>query len=189
MNTKRTDAARIGTIWTIGHSTRALADFLDLLDAWQIATIADVRRFPGSRKHPQFGQQALAQALAARRIDYVWMPDLGGRRRAAPDSPNTAWRNAGFRGYADYMSSAPFALALSRLLELASASRTALMCAESLWWRCHRALIADALCVRGIEVVHILDAQHSTVHPMTQPARIVDGQLSYVESGAPRGLF
>ena len=87
------------------------------------------------------------------------------------------------------MSSAPFALALSRLLELAGGSRTALMCAESLWWRCHRALIADALCVRGIEVVHILDAQHSTVHPMTQPARIVDGQLSYVESGAPRGLF
>lgn len=148
-----------------------------------------MRCFTGSRKYPQYGQQALTQALAARRIDYAWLPDLGGRRRPLPDSPNTAWRNVGFRGYADYMSSAPFAQALSRVLELAGGSRTALMCAESLWWRCHRALIADALCVRGIEVVHILDAQHSTVHPMTQPAHIVDGQLSYAANGVSGALF
>jgi len=105
---------------------------------------------------------------------------MGGRRRASPDSPNTAWRNASFRGYADYMSSTEFALGLVELLQLASTARTAMMCAEALWWRCHRSMIADALYVRAIEVVHILDAKHNVVHPMTSPARIVRGKLSYV---------
>jgi hypothetical protein len=111
---------------------------------------------------------------------------MGGRRRASPDSPNTAWRNASFRGYADYMSSTEFALGLVELLQLASTARTAMMCAEALWWRCHRSMIADALCARAIEVVHILDAKYNVVHPMTSPARIVRGKLSYC-SGARTG--
>ncbi len=171
--------AEAATIWTIGHSTRPIEEFLDLLQTYRVEAVADVRRFPGSRKHPQYGQRALALALGTRGVAYEWLEALGGRRPASADSPNTAWRNAAFRGYADYMASAAFAQGMTQLLELASGSRTALMCAEAVWWRCHRSLIADALCVRGIEVVHILDARHSTVHPMTQPARIVDGRLSY----------
>ena len=166
-------------IWTIGHSTRPLGEFLSLLATSHIKAIADVRSFPGSRKYPQYGKEVLAATLAEQPIAYHWLPALGGRRRVSPDSPNTAWRNASFRAYADYMSSTEFAKGLGQLLELASKARTAMMCAEAVWWRCHRSMIADALCVRNIEVVHILDAKHSTVHPMTSPARIVRGKLSY----------
>src|SRR5665811_1795025 len=167
------------TIWTIGHSTRPIEEFLGLLTGARIKVIADVRSFPGSRKYPQYGKEALAATLAAHAIGYHWLPALGGRRRVSPDSPNTAWRNASFRGYADYMASAEFAQGLVQLLERARKSRTAMMCAEAVWWRCHRSMIADALCVRGIEVMHILDAKHSVVHPMTSPARIVRGRLTY----------
>ena len=166
-------------IWTIGHSTRPIEEFLDLLAAARIQTIADVRSFPGSRKYPQYGKETLAATLAAHSIGYHWLQALGGRRRVSPDSPNTAWRNPSFRGYADYMSSTEFERALAQLLKVASKARTAIMCAEAVWWRCHRSMIADALCVRGIEVVHILDAKHSMVHPMTAPARIVRGELTY----------
>lgn len=167
------------TIWTIGHSTRPIEEFLGLLTAAGIQTIADVRSFPGSRKYPQYGKESLAAKLGQHAIRYHWLQALGGRRRASPDSPNTAWRNASFRGYADYMSSAEFQHGLTQLLTMASKARTAIMCAEAVWWRCHRSMIADALCVRGIEVVHILDAKHSKVHPMTAPARIVGGELTY----------
>jgi uncharacterized protein (DUF488 family) len=168
------------TIWTIGHSTRPIGEFLGLLCAARIDIVADVRSFPGSRKYPQYGKEALATTLAAHGIGYEWLPALGGRRRVAPDSPNTAWRNASFRGYADYMSSPEFAQGLGQLIQLASQGRTAIMCAEALWWRCHRSMIADALSVRGIEVVHILGAKTSVVHPMTAPARVVGGALTYV---------
>ena len=167
------------TIWTIGHSTRAIEEFLSLLAGSRIEAIADVRSFPGSRRYPQYGRDALAATLAAHAIGYHWLPALGGRRKASPDSPNTAWRNASFRGYADYMSSAEFAQGLAELSEVSNKARTTIMCSEALWWRCHRSMIADALCVRGIKVVHILDAKHSVVHPMTSPARIVGGVLSY----------
>jgi uncharacterized protein (DUF488 family) len=176
---KSAQQADAATIWMIGHSTRPIEEFLELLQTYRVETIADVRSFPGSRKYPHYGQQALAANLAAHGMGYAWLPALGGRRRASPDSPNTAWRNAAFRGYADYMASAAFEQGMTQLLDLAGNSRTALMCAEAVWWRCHRSLIADALCVRGIEVVHVLDARHGTPHPMTQPARIVDGRLSY----------
>jgi len=172
-------SSRTQTIWTIGHSTRPIEEFVDILAAFRIENIADVRRFPGSRNSPQYGQERLAAALAGNAIGYIWLQALGGRRRPLPDSANRAWRNAAFRGYADYMASEPFEEAFTRLLEIGSASRTAIMCAEAVWWRCHRSLIADALCVRGIEVVHIMDAKHSTVHPMTKPARVVDGRLTY----------
>jgi uncharacterized protein (DUF488 family) len=167
------------TIWTIGHSTRPIEEFLGLLVGSCIAVIADVRSFPGSRKYPQYGREALAATLGAHGIDYHWLPALGGRRRVLPDSPNTAWRNASFRGYADYMASEQFAQGLVQLLEVSGKAPAAMMCSEAVWWRCHRSMIADALCVRGIEVVHILDAKHCVVHPMTSAARVVGGALSY----------
>ena len=175
------------TIWTIGHSTRPIEEFLGLLTEYRIETIADVRSFPGSRKYPQYGKEALALTLAEHAIGYHWLQILGGRRRVSPDSSNSAWRNASFRGYADYMAGAEFAQGLDQLLELACKTHTAIMCAEAVWWRCHRSMIADALRVRGVEVVHILDAKHAVLHPMTQPARIVDGRLTYVaaENDAP----
>lgn len=175
-------------IWTIGHSTRPIDGFLGLLDEFRIEAIVDVRRFPGSRKYPQYGTDALAATLATHAIGYRWLEALGGRRRVAPDSPNTAWRNASFRGYADYMASAEFAQGLAELLDLASRSRTAVMCAEAVWWRCHRSMISDVLTVRGIEVIHILDAKHAVEHPMTAPARIVGGVLTYAMEDQPLPL-
>jgi uncharacterized protein (DUF488 family) len=168
------------TVWTIGHSTRPLTTFLALLAHYQVEAVADVRRFPGSRRQPQYAQAALRSALAEHAIVYHWFAALGGRRRPRPDSPNVVWRNASFRGYADYIASAEFAEGLSELLDVTARLRTAIMCAEAVWWRCHRALIADVLCVRGIKVVHIIDETHAVVHPYTSPARIVQGRLSYV---------
>ncbi len=170
-------------IWTIGHSTRSIESFLSLLAGSGIQAIADVRSFPGSRKYPQYGRETLAATLVAHSIGYHWLPALGGRRKPTPDSPNTAWRNASFRAYADYMSTPEFAQGLDQLLEVSSRGRTAIMCSEAVWWRCHRSMIADALSVRGIEVVHILDATHSVVHPMTSAAAIVGGVLSYAIAG------
>jgi uncharacterized protein (DUF488 family) len=167
------------TIWTIGHSTRSIEEFLSLLVESRVEVIADVRSFPGSRKFPQYNKEALAASLPAQAIGYHWLPELGGRRRASPDSPNIAWRNASFRGYADYMATTEFAQGLLQLLDVANKARTAIMCSEAVWWRCHRSMIADALIVRGIEVLHILDAKHTVVHPMTSPARIVGGALTY----------
>ncbi len=178
----------MATIWTIGHSTHPLEKFLGLLDGYGIKAVADVRRFPGSRRYPQFAQDALEQTLPAHGIGYRWLPKLGGRRRVLPDSPNTGWRNASFRGYADYLASGEFAEGLHELLAFAAPQPTTLMCAEVLWWRCHRSLIADVLRCRGVEVIHILDAVHSTVHPFTSPARIVDGELSYAADASSGSL-
>jgi len=172
------------TIWTIGHSTRTLEEFLGLLVEYRIEAIADVRRFPGSRRYPYFASDALAASLPTHGIAYQWMPRLGGRRKVQPGSPNTAWRNASFQGYADYIATTEFAEGLAELLALAANQRTAMMCAEAVWWRCHRSIIADVLKLRGIEVIHIIDATHTTVHPYTSPARIMDGRLSYA---APQG--
>jgi uncharacterized protein (DUF488 family) len=170
------------TVWTIGHSTRPLDDFLALLAQHGIEAVADVRSFPGSRRCPQYGRDALRASLGERAIAYQWLPALGGRRRPLPDSPNTAWRNDSFRGYADHMQTAEFAAGLEQLLELARRLRTTLMCAESVWWRCHRSMIADALRARGIRVVHILHAKHEAPHPWTAPARMARGRLTYVDS-------
>lgn len=169
----------LSTIWTIGHSSRPLDEFLALLAQHRVEVLADVRRFPGSRRQPQYAQDALAASLARKKNRYCWLPALGGRRRARADSPNGAWRNASFRGYADHMASEEFARGMDELLALAAGRRTAIMCAEAPWWRCHRALIADQLCAVGIEVIHILDRTRSVAHPMTAPARLVRGALSY----------
>lgn len=167
------------TIWTIGHSTRTITEFLELLAANEIQVLADVRRFPASRKYPHFNQDELSRVLTATGIEYLSFPELGGRRRPLPDSHNTAWRNDSFRGYADYMETEAFLDGVKRLINAAQKWRTAILCAESLWWRCHRALIADYLKVRGMNVVHILDGKKNESHPFTSAAKIRDGKLSY----------
>lgn len=168
-------------IWTIGHSTRGLREFVDLLYANGIEALADVRRFPGSRKYPHFGGDALRASLPAAGITYEHFPELGGRRRPRGDSRNAVWRNESFRGYADYMETAEFQAGTARLLESACARHTAVMCAEAVWWRCHRALLADSLKVRGVTVLHIIGAGKTEVHPYTAAARLVKGSLSYSE--------
>ena len=167
------------TIWTIGHSTRTLDGFLGLLSLNGIEAVADVRRFPGSRKYPHFDLEALRDSLSRVGVEYVPLPELGGRRRPRPDSSNTVWRNASFRGYADYMETGGFRAGIARLLELGEIKRTAIMCAEAVWWRCHRSMIADQLKVMGVCVRHIMGEQESTVHPYTAVARVLDGKLSY----------
>ena len=166
-------------IWTIGHSTDAIEDFIRALRTHGITLLADVRRYPGSRRHPQFGQTALSDALLAASIGYQHFPELGGRRRPSKDSHNTAWRLDAFRGYADYMETPPFLAGVERLLELATARHVAIMCAERVWWSCHRALISDWLKSAGHEVMHILSIDRVDPHPYTSAARIVEGRLSY----------
>jgi uncharacterized protein (DUF488 family) len=167
------------TVWTIGHSTWAIEEFLATLGTHGIETIVDVRRFPGSRRLPQFGAAALASALAERGIAYRWIGELGGRRQPDPASPNDAWRHSAFRAYADHMATDEFAAGLFELEMIASGSRSAIMCAEVLWWRCHRRLIADALTALGYEVRHIRDESEPEVHRLAPPAAIVDGVLAY----------
>ena len=170
---------RRSTIWTVGHSTRPIEPFVEILQSALITTVADVRRFPGSRRYPQYNQQALADSLAAVGITYVWLPELGGRRQPRPDSSHTAWRNASFRGYADYMDTDAFKQGIDCAIALAEDGRVALMCSEALWWQCHRSLISDYLKIRSYCVIHLLAANEHEEHPYTSPAQIVDGQLSY----------
>jgi len=172
------------TVWTIGHSTRTLEQFLGLLTAHRVEAVADVRRYPGSRRWPHFARESLTQELEARGLVYVWLPELGGRRTPRPDSPNTAWRSLAFRGYADYMATEAFAEGLDRLVNLALGLRTSILCAESLWWRCHRGLIADVLRWLQFDVIHIMGPGSSVSHPYTAAARIVGGRLSYAAAGA-----
>jgi uncharacterized protein (DUF488 family) len=167
------------TIWTVGHSTRSIEDFLAILEAHNIESLVDVRHFPGSRRYPHFGKGQLAKALGQAGIEYHHLPELGGRRRPRPDSSNTAWRNEAFRGYADYMQTESFADGITRLIDLAREKRVAIMCAEAVWWRCHRGLIADDLKVQGHKVLHIQSATRADEHPFTTAARIVSGKLSY----------
>lgn len=177
-------------IWTVGHSTHGLEEFVALLQAHRIEAIADVRRFPGSRRYPQFGENALRESLAERDIDYLWLGDtLGGRRRPQPDSPNDGWRNTSFRGYADHLSSAAFAEGMTQLLNLAQRRRTSLMCAEVLWWRCHRALISDVLKLHGTTVLHIQNHGPASEHPYSAAARVVDGRLDYSAEQRQGSLF
>jgi uncharacterized protein (DUF488 family) len=193
-------------IWTIGHSTRAIDEFISLLEKNEIKLLVDVRAWPGSKRYPQFNKDALAESLNPHGIRYEHFPELGGKRKSKPDSRNTAWRNASFRGYADYMETEQFQKGVERLLAFARSDgpprdefavanlgspegfrgweavtpwRTAIMCAEAVWWRCHRSLIADCLKARGAEVLHILGANKVEPHPYTSAARIVNGELSY----------
>jgi len=170
----------ISQIWTIGHSTRRIEEFIAALEAHRIKIVVDVRSLPGSRRHPQFNKEALRDSLGRVGIRYEHFPKLGGRRKAKKNSHNTAWRNASFRGYADYMETEEFRKGVQRLLDLASETGPiALMCAEAVWWRCHRALISDYLKAHGIEVLHILDTSKIEQHTYTSVARVINGELSY----------
>jgi uncharacterized protein (DUF488 family) len=186
-------------IWTIGHSTRAIDEFISLLKENEIKLLVDVRAWPGSKRYPQFNKDALAESLNAHGIRYEHFPELGGKRKSKPDSRNTAWRNASFRGYADYMETEQFQKGIERLLDVAGQGAAAwaaaevkhdgweavipypacIMCAEAVWWRCHRSLIADYLKAREVEVLHVLSANKVEQHPYTSAARIANGELSY----------
>lgn len=166
-------------IFTIGHSTRSLEEFLALLAAHEVSLLVDIRIAPGSRRYPHFAREALAAAVKDAGIDYRHLKDLGGRRRPRPDSPHIGWRSESFRGYADHMETPAFSAALEQLLVDAHSHTVAIMCAEAVPWRCHRQLVADALVARGVEVVHIFDREHTEIHQLTPFARIADGRLVY----------
>ncbi len=169
----------LATIWTIGHSTRSSDEFNQILKAHKISRVVDVRSFPGSRRYPHFNQSALATSLAVIGVEYHHLASLGGRRRPSKNSKNTAWKNPSFRAYADHMESDEFRAGIETLLELGCRGQTALMCAEAVWWRCHRSLIADYLKANELKVVHIIDANKTEDHSFTSAARIVEGKLSY----------
>lgn len=166
-------------ILTIGHSTRPIAEFIRLLAAHDVGTLVDVRTVPRSRHNPQFEQQTLAASLEAAGIAYRHTPALGGLRRPRPDSVNTAWRNATFRGYADHMQTPAFGQALDGLVALGADQTVAVMCAEAVPWRCHRSLIADALAARGLEAREIVSADTTRPHRLTEWARVENGQVTY----------
>jgi len=176
-------------LYTVGHSTRSLDEFLELLGAHRVRQLGDIRTVPRSRRHPHFAIDALSVSLPRVGIAYRHFPGLGGLRKPRADSPNTAWRHSGFRAYADYMATRAFETAIEQLLEFARASasegfeggapRTVIMCAEAVWWRCHRQLVADALVARGVEVRHISTGRAAPPHELTEFARVVDGKVSY----------
>jgi uncharacterized protein (DUF488 family) len=166
-------------IFTIGHADLPIGTFIEHLRRNHVDMLVDIRRYPGSRHAPQYGQEALRDELAAAGIGYRHLVALGGRRKAQPDSPNGAWRNASFRGYADYMETAEFRQGLLELEALARGRRIAIMCAESVWWRCHRSMVADALTADGWEVRHIMSDGAIRPHRLTEPARLIDGTLTY----------
>jgi len=169
----------LSTIFTIGHSTRPIEEFASLLAAHGVEQLVDIRTVPRSRTNPQFNRDALLQSLKQAGIAYLHMPALGGLRRPRPDSPNSAWRNASFRGYADYMQTPEFAEAIVKLIELAGGKQIAIMCAEAVPWRCHRSLVADALAARDVNVEHIMSATKLQLHKLT-PFAVVEGvHVSY----------
>jgi uncharacterized protein (DUF488 family) len=176
------------TIWTLGHSTRSRVEFLSVAAAYEIELVADVRRFPGSRRLPQFASATLERSLATHDIAYRWFESLGGRRRPDPNSRHTRWRHPAFRAYADYTDSEEFAAGLFELLNLAGGLRTAIVCAEMLWWRCHRRIIADVLTSIGVRVVHIRDVTHAEQHRLTFPSSgaVSRGRTGILQPTQPR---
>ena len=173
------DAPERVVIFTIGHSTRPLAEFIGLLLAHGVKKVADVRTVPRSRHNPQFNRETLPGDLAASGLGYVHLPGLGGLRRPRRDSPNTGWHHPGFQGYADYMQTPEFEKNLGLLVEMAQSERVALMCAEAVPWRCHRSLVGDALTVRGVSVEHILGPGRTQAHHLTPFARVEGTRLTY----------
>lgn len=169
------------TLYTVGHSNRAAGEFIGLLLKNGIEVLADVRKLPGSNKYPHFNQDELASLLTGTGIRYVYLKELGGRRRQNKESRNTAWRNKSFRAYADYMETERFRRGVEDLLGYARQGRTAIMCSEAVWWRCHRALVADYLKSFGVTVYHIMGVTAARPHPYTSAARVIDGRLSYEE--------
>jgi uncharacterized protein (DUF488 family) len=174
-------------LFTIGHSTRTLHEFIAILHAHKIKILVDVRTVPRSRRVPQFNTENLAESLPPHQIHYLHLPALGGLRKAQPDSPNTGWRNLSFRGYADYMQTPQFDTGLNELMSVAQEQRTAIMCAEAVPWRCHRSLIADALLIRGWDVIDLFSPQSAKPHNLTDFAKAEGTVLTY--PGAQPELF
>ncbi|HWG19799.1 MAG TPA: DUF488 domain-containing protein [Terracidiphilus sp.] len=172
------------TLWTVGHSTHSIEEFLALLKAHAVEEIVDVRSIPKSRHCPQFNADALGESLRGARIRYTPIEALGGRRYSRKGSINMGWRNASFRGYADYMATEEFAQGLEELIGIAAARKTAVMCAEAVPWRCHRSLIADAMMVRGWKVRDIVSARPATLHKPTPFLKVEEGRLTYPEPDA-----
>lgn len=166
-------------IYTIGHSTHSADAFLALLRTHEIRQLADVRLIPKSARYPHFALERLGPLLESHGIAYRHFPDLGGRRRPRRGSVNTAWRVEGFQGYADYMQTDPFRRACDALLDFAAITRTTVMCAEAVWWQCHRRLLSDALLVRGVPVLHILPGTAPKPHELSEFAREEDGEITY----------
>jgi len=166
-------------LWTIGHSTRDMKDFIALLKKHKIAILADVRSLPGSNKYPQYNQENMVKDLENSGIAYRYMKDLGGLRKKNKHSHNTVWRNASFRNYADYMETPEFEKAIKELVKIAVENRTCICCAEAVWWRCHRSMIADYMKSKGWTVHHILSSKKTEEHPYTGPAQIIDSELVY----------
>lgn len=177
------------TVWTIGHSTRPIDEFLGLLRVHQISLLVDVRTVPRSRYNPQFNTDTLAQSLRDSGLRYRHLPELGGLRKPKKDSINDGWRNASFRGYADYMQTEGFERALEELMAYSTDKRTAIMCAEAVPWRCHRSLIADALVNRGWDIQHIMSPEKATSHVLTSFAHFEKGTLTYPKPSDPTSLF
>lgn len=166
-------------VYTIGHSTRPIEEFIALLKKNRVSQLADIRTIPKSRHNPQYWQDKLSASLSEAGIGYVYLPGLGGRRRPSKDSMNTAWRNASFRGYADHMQTEEFTTTLAELMKLARKRRTAIMCAEAVPWRCHRSLVGDALLVRGIEVIDIISLTSNRPHTLTSFAKVSGEAIRY----------
>lgn len=173
------------TIYTIGHSTRPIEEFIGILQAYGLQQVVDVRRIPRSRANPQFSEEALGASLAGAQIGYQRLEALGGLRHSRADSPNTGWRNASFRAYADYMLTPVFHEALTQLMALASTSRTVIMCAEAVPWRCHRSLLADALTARGVTVFDLFSRTQRKLHVLPAMAHFRDGQIYYEQDALP----
>ena len=166
-------------VWTIGHSTRTLEKLIEMLHSFKIEMVADIRSYPGSRRYPQFNKEALEISLPENNIQYVHLKKLGGRRKVNPDSKNTAWRHVAFRGYADYMETEDFKEGIQELEKISLQQRTAFMCSEAVWWRCHRSMVSDYLKAHGWKVMHIMDVGKEEEHPYTAPAKVVNGELTY----------
>ncbi len=177
--TKTQATHNMPVIMTIGHSTRSFAELVELLNKNGVTMLIDIRTIPKSRTNPQFSSDTLAETLPKENIKYKHMVALGGLRHAKASSPNKVWKNASFRGYADYMETVPFREALDKLLHLAHKDNVAIMCSEAVWWRCHRSMVADELVARGVSVGHIMDGKHCQLHTLRPFAHVEDGHVSY----------
>lgn len=169
------------TIYTIGHSTHNMNDFMAMLQFFHIKNLVDIRSMPGSRKFPQFDKGNLENVLPENNINYIYLEGLGGRRKMQKDSKNIRWKNLSFRGYADYMETGDFEKSVAKLEQIALQAPTVYMCAEALWWRCHRSLVSDYLKAKGWKVLHITAMGETQEHTYTSPAKVIDGRVFYTD--------
>jgi uncharacterized protein (DUF488 family) len=174
---KTTSSAGDGQVWTIGHSTRSINEFINILKSHSIEVLADVRSYPGSKRYPHFNKNSLDVSLARNHVEYIHIMELGGRRKPSENSRHSEWSNSSFRAYADYMDTDSFYKGITLLKRISSVKRTAIMCAEALWWKCHRRMIADYLTANGTNVIHIFDKDKADLHTLRRPDDSVQKEL------------